>query len=95
MRSRSASLCETSKRSAKLRIRKVLNTKTQEWKRSQENAWFLSTSSLTAEDYMKHIRNHCCIENRKHHVRDLAFKEDNSRIRKNPQIMALTSLFRP
>ena len=40
------------------RTRKVFYSKTQEWKRSQENAWFLSTCSLTAEDYMKHIRNH-------------------------------------
>lgn len=70
------------------RTRKVFSSKTQEWKRSQENAWFLSTCSLTAEDYMKHIRNHWSIENRKHNVRDQAFKEDNSRIRKNPQIMA-------
>ena len=40
------------------RTRKVFHTKTKQWQLSQENAFFLSTCSLTAEDYMKHIRNH-------------------------------------
>ena len=70
------------------RHREVLNTKENKWKPTHETAFFVSTTSLDAMYYAEGIRSHWRIENCNHNVRDNAFQEDASRIRKNPSKMA-------
>jgi hypothetical protein len=50
--------------------------------------WVSSASGLAAERWNEWIRAHWRIENGSHHVRDMTFAEDASRIRKNPDIVA-------
>jgi len=50
--------------------------------------WVSSASGQTPERWNEWIRAHWRIENGSHHVRDVAFAEDASRIRKNPDIVA-------
>jgi predicted transposase YbfD/YdcC len=64
------------------------NTKTKAWEQTNETAWFLATCTLDAQTAAHHIRQHWGIENRSHYVRDNAFAEDASRIRKNPTSIA-------
>ena len=64
------------------------NTKTKVWEQTEETAWFLATCTLDAPTAAHHIRQHWGIENRSHYVRDNAFAEDASRIRKNPTTIA-------
>jgi predicted transposase YbfD/YdcC len=63
-------------------------TKFKLWEVTEETAWFLSTCSVSAQAAAEAIRGHWGIENRSHHVRDTAFAEDASRIRKNLTILA-------
>lgn len=53
--------------------------------------YFISSWSATAQDFLKAIREHWQVENGLHWVLDIAFREDESRIRKDhaPQNMAL------
>lgn len=48
---------------------------------------------LPAEKFNSIIRGHWSIENKNHYVRDVAMKEDKSRIRVNPQNMAIILSF--
>ncbi len=50
--------------------------------------WVSSASGQTPERWNAWIRGHWRIENGSHYVRDAAFAEDASRIRKNPDIVA-------
>jgi hypothetical protein len=50
--------------------------------------WISSTSNQTPARWNQWIRAHWRIENGSHYVRDTAFAEDDSRIRKNPDIVA-------
>jgi hypothetical protein len=50
--------------------------------------WVSSLSGPTPEQWNEWIRGHWRIENASHYVRDVAFAEDASRIRKNPDIAA-------
>ncbi|HEY8065181.1 MAG TPA: hypothetical protein VIF40_10720 [Methylosinus sp.] len=50
--------------------------------------WASSAASPTPERWSEWIRGHWRIENGSHYVRDVAFAEDASRIRKNPDIVA-------
>ena len=50
--------------------------------------WVSSASNQTPECWNEWIRAHWRIENGSHYVRDTAFAEDASRIRKNPDIVA-------
>lgn len=57
--------------------------------RSQETVyWVCSFCGPTAQQWLACIRAHWQIENGSHHVRDVTFAEDASRIRKNPDIVA-------
>jgi predicted transposase YbfD/YdcC len=58
------------------------------WKSSCETSYYLSNRPLTAEIACDAIRKHWRIENTSHHTRDVTFREDASRIRKNPGIFA-------
>ncbi len=50
----------------------------------------LTQEQVSAEKLMERIRLHWGVENRLHYVRDVSFREDASKIRKNngPQMMA-------
>jgi len=75
------------------RIREVYNTKMKSWQKSEEIAFFISTTQKSAKEYNEIIRKHWTIENQNHHVRDRTFYEDDSRVRKNPVIMATIKSF--
>lgn len=70
------------------RTRSCKNTKTKQWEKSEETALFLATHPLTPEHAASCIRGHWGIENTSHRVRDGAFAEDASRIRRNPTVIA-------
>ncbi len=63
------------------RKRKEFNTKEKRWDKSCEVSYYISTINLTAKESAKAVRQHWSIENRNHYVRDVAMKEDKSRIR--------------
>lgn len=63
------------------------------WKRSQEQAFYLSSRPITAGVAARVIRGHWGIENRLHYVRDVTLREDSSRIRKNPAVFATIRSF--
>ncbi len=50
--------------------------------------WVSSADGCAAEQWSQWIRGHWRIENGSHYVRDVAFAEDASRIRINPDIVA-------
>ncbi len=76
------------------RDRLVRSTKTGLWQASSEVAYYAATTDrLTAEQASHAVRQHWGIENRNHYVRDVSLAEDNSRIRKNPGIMARIKSF--
>jgi len=58
------------------------------WKRSLETSIYLSNRKAAAKIAADAIREHWGIENKSHYTRDVTFKEDASRIRKNPGIFA-------
>ncbi len=57
-------------------------------KTSETVFWISSADGIAAERWSEWIRGHWQIENASHYVRDVAFAEDASRIRKNPDIVA-------
>jgi len=58
------------------------------WKRAFETSFYLSNRPLTAKTAAAAVRAHWGIENTSHYSRDVTFREDASRIRKNPGIFA-------
>lgn len=52
-------------------------------KRSTETRYFISSLQPTPQEMLKAIRGHWGIENGLHWVLDLAFREDESRVRKD------------
>ena len=66
----------------------VFDTARGDWKPRSETAWYLCTRYLTASEAQQAVREHWAVENRLHHVRDVTFGEDASRIRKQPGIFA-------
>ena len=58
------------------------------WKPSFETAFYLSSRPLAAKTAAAAVRQHWAIENTSHYSRDVTFREDASRIRKNPGVFA-------
>ena len=58
------------------------------WKPSFEISFYLSSRPLAAKTAAAAIRHHWGIENTSHYSRDVTFREDASRIRKNPGVFA-------
>ena len=76
------------------RIRASYNTKTKQWDTSEETSYYVcNTDKYTAIEFCDAIRNHWGIENCNHYVKDTAFKEDASKIRKKPNRMAILRSF--
>ena len=57
-------------------------------KTSETVFWVSSAEGIAPERWCEWIRGHWQIENASHYVRDVAFAEDASRIRRNPDIVA-------
>jgi len=72
---------------------KLYDTKKKETTRSIEQALYISTATLTAKEFSQAIRSHWKIENTNHYVRDVSLGEDFSRIRKNPESVAVLRSF--
>ena len=75
------------------RHREVYDTELQQWKISDETAYYIYTSSITAEQLLNLSRKHWKIENTNHYVRDVSLLEDKSKSRNNPGIMARIKSF--
>jgi hypothetical protein len=58
------------------------------WNSSREIAFYLSNRPVLAGQAADAIRKHWGIENKQHYTRDVTFREDASRIRRNPGIFA-------
>jgi hypothetical protein len=58
------------------------------WNSSRESAFYLSNRPVLAGQASDAIRKHWGIENKQHYTRDVTFREDASRIRRNPGIFA-------
>ena len=58
------------------------------WKSSCETSFYLSSRTLEAKTAAAAVREHWGIENTSHYSRDVSFREDASRIRKNPGVFA-------
>jgi predicted transposase YbfD/YdcC len=68
------------------------SAKTGLWDRSISTAFYLSNVPASAERFGDAIRQHWGIESA-HHIRDVTFLEDGSRIRNNPGIFARLRTF--
>ena len=60
------------------------DTKSGLWHKTDEISLYAAQTRLSAVDAAAAIRGHWGIENRSHHVRDVTFLEDHSRIRTKP-----------
>jgi predicted transposase YbfD/YdcC len=72
----------------------TFNTITKQFDQSEETAVYVSTTNrYSAKELGCIIRSHWGIENAQHYVRDVSLREDFSRIRKNPEHIALLRSF--
>lgn len=72
-------------------VAKLITVRTQSGKTTVTTRYFISSLPMDAQHFMQSIRDHWQIENGLHWVLDVAFREDDSRLRKNhaPQNMAI------
>ncbi len=66
----------------------ILDTKNKVWKVREETAYYAASHVHEASAFAAAIRGHWGCENKHHYVRDVALKEDASRIRNQPGIFA-------
>ena len=74
-----------------IQVERAVNTRqaaTGLWKPSSEISFYLSGRPVGAKLAAPAIRRHWGIENKSHYTRDVTFREDASRIRTNPGIVA-------
>jgi predicted transposase YbfD/YdcC len=76
-----------------VRTKRVFDTRSKSWKKSREIAYYVSTNLFCARKCADAIRKHWWIENTDHYVRDVSMNEDWSRIRINPDRMAVMRSF--
>ena len=66
----------------------IFETKPKEFRKREEISYYTATFTANADKMAEIIRKHWGIENKNNYVRDNALKEDLSRIRINPGIVA-------
>ena len=71
----------------------VFNTKEKIYKDRSEVAVYIANYEMDAMQPNELIRKHWHIENKDHHVRDVTLREDESRIRLNPENMSTLRSF--
>ena len=64
------------------------DTRTGLWRPRREVAYHVSQLRLDAGGFGRAVRAHWGVENRDHHVRDRVLREDDSRIRRKPGVLA-------
>ncbi|MDR0607935.1 MAG: hypothetical protein LBG52_06430 [Candidatus Peribacteria bacterium] len=64
-------------------------TKSKNIRKTKEEVYYVSNFIESAEEMGRIVRGHRHIENKSHYVKDASLEEDKSRIRKNPEIMAI------
>lgn len=73
---------------------RTFNTQTKRTDTSEETAFYVSTTDIfSAKEFGDIIRSHWRIENSNHYVRDVSLREDFSRVRKNPENVAMLRSF--
>lgn len=70
-----------------------LDTKKKQWKTREQISDYIATVTYDAKTMAKIIQNHWGIENSNNYIRDVVLKEDESRIRVNPGIIACVRSF--
>lgn len=70
------------------RSREVFNSTSKQWEKSDETAYYICTTLLTAQELVTISRKHWGIENRNHYVRDVSLQEDNNASKKKPGALA-------
>jgi predicted transposase YbfD/YdcC len=63
------------------------------WERREDISFYVRSAPVRARKAAEAIRGHWGVENKNHHVRDVAMREDASRIRTNPGIFATARSF--
>lgn len=63
-------------------------TRRENWKRTDETAWWVGTATMSAATCQAAIRGHWSVENQNHYVRDVVMREDNHTTRHKPGIWA-------
>ena len=71
----------------------VFNTKEKAYKDKSEAAVYIANYKVDATQSNSLIRKHWHIENKDHHVKDTTLREDESRIRVNPENMSTIRSF--
>jgi predicted transposase YbfD/YdcC len=71
----------------------VFSTKEKIYKDRSELAVYIANHKVNAMQSSSLIRKHWYIENKDHHVRDVTLREDESRIRINPENMSTVRSF--
>jgi predicted transposase YbfD/YdcC len=71
----------------------VFNTKEKIYKDRSEVAVYIANYKTDAMQSDGLVRKHWHIENKDHHVRDVTLREDESRIRLNPENMSIVRSF--
>ncbi len=69
------------------------NARDRSWDVRADISFYICTTPLSAHKAADAIRSHWRIENKNHYVRDVAMREDASRIRKNPGVFARARSF--
>jgi predicted transposase YbfD/YdcC len=75
------------------RLTSVFDTKEKKYKDRSEVAIYIANHKMNALQSNGLVRKHWYIENKDHHVRDVTLREDESRIRVNPENMSVLRSF--
>jgi predicted transposase YbfD/YdcC len=75
-----------------VRVERVRRTGESETRAVEYYLTSLDPTRASASDLLRRIRSHWAIENQLHHVRDMTFDEDHSRVRKGSSAQVMAAL---